>query len=295
MKEKLQRVIDSFMPGAELLKYEPLMGGVSSEVFLLEIKKDAQLKKIVLREESGPPAKNTSRSEFELLQALQRTNIPCAEPLFLDTTRTILDKPFVLLSFIEGSIDIAKMGNDTFILKMVNQLKAIHEVDIEILPNLSLRLDPLEGLIEYLAGDSQWKELQEYLSSLHDTAYTKKHVFLHGDYWSGNIILENEKIKGVIDWEYAAIGDPLCDVAASCLEVRYEFGKELMTTFKDTYSNFLPIDNFRYSLWLIYIAASTLYHIHQWNISNEREALIKKETVNVINEEFESLLHQSKE
>ena len=123
----------------------------------------------------------------------------------------------------------------------------------------------------------------------------KKHVFLHGDYWSGNIILENEKIKGVIDWEYAAIGDPLCDVAASCLEVRYEFGKDLMTTFKDTYSNFLPIDNFRYSLWLIYIAASTLYHIHQWNISNEREALIKKETVNVINEEFESLLHQSKE
>ena len=295
MKEKLQRVIDSFMPGAELLKYEPLMGGVSSEVFLLEIKKDAQLKKIVLREESGPPAKNTSRSEFELLQALQRTNIPCAEPLFLDTTRAILDKPFVLLSFIEGSIDIAKMGNDTFILKMVNQLKAIHEVDIEILPNLSLRLDPLEGLIEYLAGDSQWKELQEYLSSLHDTVYTKKHVFLHGDYWSGNIILENEKIKGVIDWEYAAIGDPLCDVAASCLEVRYEFGKDLMTTFKDTYSNFLPIDNFRYSLWLIYIAASTLYHIHQWNISNEREALIKKETVNVINEEFESLLHQSKE
>ena len=295
MKEKLQRVIDSFMPGAELLKYEPLMGGVSSEVFLLEIKKDAQLKKIVLKEESGPPAKNTSRSEFELLQALQRTNIPCAEPLFLDTTRAILDKPFVLLSFIEGSIDIAKMGNDTFILKMVNQLKAIHEVDIEILPNLSLRLDPLEGLIEYLAGDSQWKELQEYLSSLHDTVYTKKHVFLHGDYWSGNIILENEKIKGVIDWEYAAIGDPLCDVAASCLEVRYEFGKDLMTTFKDTYSNFLPIDNFRYSLWLIYIAASTLYHIHQWNISNEREALIKKETVNVINEEFESLLHQSKE
>ena len=295
MKEKLQRVIDSFMPGAELLKYEPLMGGVSSEVFLLEIKKDAQLKKIVLREESGPPAKNTSRSEFELLQALQRTNIPCAEPLFLDTTRAILDKPFVLLSFIEGSIDIAKMGNDTFILKMVNQLKAIHEVDIEILPNLSLRLDPLEGLIEYLAGDSQWKELQEYLSSLHDTVYTKKHVFLHGDYWSGNIILENEKIKGVIDWEYAAIGDPLCDVAASCLEIRYEFGKDLMTTFKDTYSNFLPIDNFRYSLWLIYIAASTLYHIHQWNISNEREALIKKETVNVINEEFESLLHQSKE
>ena len=295
MKEKLQRVIDSFMPGAELLKYEPLMGGVSSEVFLLEIKKDAQLKKIVLREESGPPAKNTSRSEFELLQALQRTNIPCAEPLFLDTTRAILDKPFVLLSFIEGSIDIAKMGNDTFILKMVNQLKAIHEVDIEILPNLSLRLDPLEGLIEYLAGDSQWKELQEYLSSLHDTVYTKKHVFLHGDYWSGNIILENEKIKGVIDWEYAAIGDPLCDVAASCLEVRYEFGKDLMTTFKDTYSNFLPIDNFRYSLWLIYIAASTLYHIHQWNISNEREALIKKETVNVINEEFESLLHKSKE
>ena len=130
---------------------------------------------------------------------------------------------------------------------------------------------------------------------MHDTAYTKKHVFLHGDYWSGNIILENEKIKGVIDWEYAAIGDPLCDVAASCLEVRYEFGKELMTTFKDTYSNFLPIDNFRYSLWLIYIAASTLYHIHQWNISNEREALIKKETVNVINEEFESLLHKSKE
>ena len=47
---------------------------------------------------------------------------------------------------------------------------------------------------------------------------------MHGDYWPGNILWKQKKITGIVDWEYAAIGDPFSDLAVTSLELRYEYG-----------------------------------------------------------------------
>jgi aminoglycoside phosphotransferase (APT) family kinase protein len=294
-EEKFQNIVNSFAKSAKLISWQVMKGGSSTDVFLLKIQQKNEILKYVLRTEGPKPAENNTKVEFALLNSLYLQNIPVSKPVYLDISCKIIDKPFMIMTYLDGDIDSPDNKDLNSISKMVEALKIIHGIDISALPQLSLRIDPLSNIETLLPSGAEWDDLKTFLLSLSDQRYKGKSVLLHGDFWSGNILWENNEIAGILDWEYAAFGDPLCDVAASCLEVRYEFGKELMTTFKDTYSNFLPIDNFRYSLWLIYIAASTLYHIHQWNISKEKEALIKKETVNVINEEFESLLHQSKE
>lgn len=38
-------------------------------------------------------------------------------------------------------------------------------------------------------------------------------VFRHGDIWFGNILVEGDRVTGIIDWEDAAIGDPALDLA----------------------------------------------------------------------------------
>lgn len=291
MKTKLQKVLNSFVPGLELIHFEPLTGGVSSEVFLIEAKQNKTKIKLVLRYEAGPPSKNDIKNEFNLLQALANTNIPSAEPLFIDTSCKILDKPFMLLSFLEGDINIPNADNLDLITKMADQLRSIHSINPALLPDLPIQIDPIEGLLKYLPKGDEWMEIRNYLSSLKNTAFEGQRVFLHGDFWPGNILWAKDQIVAVIDWDYAAIGDPISDLAVSSLEMRYEFGKEGMNQLCEAYLKHSMIDNSRFSLWLISIASSTLHFINQWNLSEAKKNLIKTEALLTIQEESQSLLN----
>ena len=290
-KERIQEIIEIFSPGADLVNFKRLEGGVSSDVFQIEIELDKTLKKLVLRSEGGPPAENTIKTEFDLLKILHETEIPCAEPLFLDTSCKILDKNFMLMSQLEGSIDIPDRENLSSIKEMARNLRCIHETNTSFLPNLPLRIDPLEDLFDYLPHSKDADKLKRLLSTKNDTQYKGSRVFLHGDYWPGNILWDQKKITGVVDWEYAAIGDPFSDLAVTSLELRYEFGVKGMKKLSEIYSSFLSIDKFRYSLWLIYVASSTLYFIHEWKLKKERESLMKEEAMATIKEESYFLLN----
>ena len=59
----------------------------------------------------------------------------------------------------------------------------------------------------------------------------------------------------------------------------------------EIYSSFLPIDRLRYSLWLIFVASSTLYFIHEWKLTKDRETSMKKEAIATIEEESYFLLN----
>jgi len=291
MKTKLQKVLNSFVPGLELIHFEPLTGGVSSEVFLIEAKQNKTKIKLVLRYEGGMPSKIDITNEFNLLQALANTNIPSVEPLFIDTSCKILDKPFMLLSFMEGDIIIPNTDNLDLITKMADQLRCIHSINPALLPDLPIQIDPIEGLLKYLPKGDEWMEIKNYLSSLKNTAFEGQRVFLHGDFWPGNILWAKDQIVAVIDWDYAAIGDPISDLAVSSLEMRYEFGKEGMNRLCEAYLKHSMIDNSRFSLWLISIASSTLHFINQWNLSEAKKNLIKSEALLTIQEESQSLLN----
>ena len=290
MQTKLEKVLDSFHPELELINFKPLVGGASSEVFLIKAKRDNKELKLVLRAEGGPPSKNSIQTEFNLLKSLNDVTIPSAEPLFIDTSCNILDQPFMLLSFLEGNNKMPREENIDLIPKMVEQLILIHSTNLAVLSNLPLQINPLDGLHEYLPKGKEWTELGNYLSSLKNTAFKGKRVFLHGDFWLGNILWSEDEIVGVVDWDYAAIGDPLSDLAVSSLEIRYQFGKDGMTKLYESYSENSKIDNFRLSLWLIYIASSTLHFIEEWNFSKTRKALIKSQATITIKEEFQNLL-----
>ena len=291
MKTKLQKALNSFVPGLELIHFEPLTGGVSSEVFLIEAKQNKTKIKLVLRYEGGMPSKIDITNEFNLLQALANTNIPSVEPLFIDTSCKILDKPFMLLSFMEGDIIIPNTDNLDLITKMADQLRCIHSINPALLPDLPIQIDPIEGLLKYLPKGDEWMEIKNYISSLKNTAFEGQRVFLHGDFWPGNILWAKDQIVAVIDWDYAAIGDPISDLAVSSLEMRYEFGKEGMNRLCEAYLKHSMIDNSRFSLWLISIASSTLHFINQWNLSEAKKNLIKSEALLTIQEESQSLLN----
>ena len=283
--------MEGLLPHVKYKSSRILEGGVSSEVFLITVESKKGEEKIVLRTEGGPPAENSIKTEYLLLEKLHQTKVPCAKPIHLDHSKEILDKDFMLMTYLEGTIEIPKIKNFGFLNKMVGILKNIHNVDTKILPTLPCRFDPTYDLFEFLPNARINKELKAILKG-YDTSYSGKPVLLHGDFWPGNILWIKDEISGVLDWEYAAIGDPVSDLAAASLELKYDYGKRGVDRFLDLYSKNFSIDQSRLSLWLIYVSASTLFFIDEWNLEKARKNLMKREAMLTIEEEIKFLSSQ---
>lgn len=283
--------MEGLLPHVKYKSSRILEGGVSSEVFLIVTESNKGEEKIVLRTEGGPPAENSIKTEYLLLEKLHQTKVPCAKPIHLDHSKEILDKDFMLMTYLEGTIEIPKIKNFGFLNKMVGILKNIHNVDTKILPTLPCRCDPTYDLFEFLPNARINKELKAILKG-YDTSYSGKPVLLHGDFWPGNILWTKDEISGVLDWEYAAIGDPVSDLAVASLELKYDYGKRGVDRFLDLYSKNFSIDQSRFSLWLIYVSASTLFFIDEWNLEKARKNLMKREAMLTIEEEIKFLSSQ---
>jgi aminoglycoside phosphotransferase (APT) family kinase protein len=285
-KERFLKLTEILSPEGDLIYFSRLEGGVSCDVFLLEVKEGTKINKFVVRTEGLPTSENTVETEFYLLKSISNKQVPTAEAFYFDNSCEILDKPFMVMSFLEGTIFEPKEREFSFLEIMAKQLIRIHQTDIAYLPELPLRTDPLDGLISYLPKESRWDELSSLIKGLNKEIFEGEKVFLHGDFWLGNLLWKDSLIVGILDWEYAAIGDPLSDLATACLEVRYEVGIEGIEIFKHTYSNFLDIDEYRLSLWLIFVASSTLHFIDEWKLPNKRKKKMIKEATITIEEEF---------
>lgn len=267
----LERLIASHFPGAELQSSGALTGGVSADVTLLEIAlADGSQRKVVLRAHGERHCGMPLATEFELLRAIHAAGLPVPEPLGKDEGLSILEHPYLLLDFVEGSTAIPPMHVGERIDAMARQMVVIHAASPADLPPLPSRIDPVPELLGFLGDAAEWESLRGALRQLGNCPSTGARSLLHGDYWPQNIIWNGGTIAAVIDWEDGAHGDPISDVACACLELSYLYGEEGAARFLAAYQEAQPIDPFRFALWQAYVAASGLQSMGNWGLPPER-------------------------
>ena len=114
---------------------------------------------------------------------------------------------------------------------------------MDFLPDQSKRLaDTLRERPAKLDNSLNEGRIREVLASIFPFPQVNKTGLLHGDYWNGNQIWNRGQLVGVIDWEDAALGDPLADVANARLEILWAFGIDAMQTFTRHYQAMTNID-----------------------------------------------------
>jgi len=276
-------LIAHHFPGGRLAGIQRLTGGVSADVFCLDLlTSKAGPARFVLRIHGATHSGHDAALEFELLGALRDAGLKVPTPLRFDSGGGCLPDPYLVIEYIDGKSEIPPDHSRVYIERMATELAGIHAQAIDTLPALPVRIDPLPEVFEFLPSGEEWQTLTDTLEALPETAWHGEQVLLHGDFWPENLLWRDGDIVAVLDWEDAAIGDPMADLAGACVELRYLFGADVMARFTAAYACHRAIDEFRLALWQVYVAAAAQHFMRGWRLPRARETHMRKEALATI-------------
>lgn len=221
------RLVDS----PRTVAVRPLAGGSTAEVTALHVVDAAGVRRTFVVRAGGSPMR--PRAEARLLDALRAVGLPVPRPRLADESGTVMARPFLVLDYVEGEVIDAPADLDAF----TGTLARLHAIDpatlgYGILPSYDVEV---ECSIARAARSEQAREIAAALRAWRGIRAVNPPVVVHGDYWPGNVLWRAGEIVAVIDWEDAAIGEPLADVARSRLELRWSNGDADAQRFTDAY------------------------------------------------------------
>jgi aminoglycoside phosphotransferase (APT) family kinase protein len=279
----IERAVLELEPGGELLAMRELTGGVSADVFRLDIATAAGgRRRVVYRRHRSPGFKQQARTvtakEHALLQALHRRGFAVPEPYLLHDTHAV-GGPYMIMEWVDGSTDVEVGELPGALDQMAQFLVDLHTMEplSPHLPELEPLEDPRTAIVPYLPPTETGERVRAALSSGQLAHLPVGAVVLHGDYWPGNVMWHDGRLVAVIDWEDAGLGDPMADVATARVELLCRYGADAMEHFSTRYlalardrSESVWLESLL--IWELYVAASALSTMGGWGLEPGDEA-----------------------
>jgi aminoglycoside phosphotransferase (APT) family kinase protein len=174
--------------------------------------------------------------QFAVLQALEPTAVPTPRPYFYEPAPNPLGAPFLVMEKVAGTCPspwgsagrafyAAAAERGVLPTSFTDALVAIHTVDwraagLDLLgvpdvgPDFARReIAKWRALIEAtgVEPDPVLTDLICWLEA--NVPSTERLVLVHGAYRTGNLLIDDDRVSAVLDWETEVIGDPMYDVA----------------------------------------------------------------------------------
>lgn len=198
-------------------------------------------------------------TQFRVLQCLADTGVPAPRPYFFEADPAVLGAPFLVMEKVAGTCP-SPWGRDGLRFyaeaaargvlpeSFTDALVAIHTLDWQA-AGLSFLGVPERGTDFARRELATWRTLVDASGVDVDPVLTDVMCWLeanapatdrctlvHGAYRTGNVLIDDDRVSAVLDWETQVIGDPMYDVAYVLSELNRE-GTDLL-------SNLVPRDEF---------------------------------------------------
>ena len=294
--DKFARVVRKIDTQGKLLRTWTLEGGVSAQVTAMEIERsDGHRQKLIIRQHGEADVSHRPQiaaDEFRLLQLLHAEGLAVPEPFLLDQSGEIFPTPYVAIAYVEGATEFTPADMGDFLYQFTAQLVRIHNIDcahldVSFLPRQAQRF--AERLRDRPASvDESLDEghIRDVLEAVWSLPQRNPPALLHGDYWLGNLLWRDGQLVAVIDWEDAAIGDPLFDIANSRLELLWAFGSDAMQDFTRRYQAMTVVDFTDLPYWDL-CAALRAMKFSTW--AGDREQIIRERYQWFVSQAFANL------
>ena len=234
-EEALRAYLAQALPSHEAsasLTIERIRGGHSNETFY--VTHDAE-QYVLRRPPLGPllPTAHDVGREYRVLCALAATNVPVPRPILLCEDTSVIGAPFYLMERIPGAVIRAKLppafAEDEAARRglgeaLIDALAELHAVDWQAvgLDDFGKPQGYLERQLRRWTGQLDASRTRPLPDLDAVTAWLRAHLpesppatIVHGDYRLDNLIVAPEppaRIRAIVDWEMATIGDPLADL-----------------------------------------------------------------------------------
>lgn len=280
------RLAQRIAPGARLARAWELKGGVSAQVTALEIERPGgERQTVVIRRHgaadlAGNP--QIAAAEFRLLQLLQSAGIAAPAPLHLDQSGTIFQSPYLVIGYVAGepAFDPGQLG--PALGQMAAELANIHALaaettDLDFLPRQRDRYGRLIAASPASLDESLSEgRIRAALASLWPFEQRNPDVLLHGDFWPNNLLWRDGRLVAVLDWEDAAVGDPLSDLANTRMELLWAFGAAAMDAFTAQYRALADIDWANLARWDLCAALWPAGKLAGWGLEAAAEQTMRE-------------------
>ena len=225
----LSKKLESESINGEIINLEPLTGGASKEIWKFEVKLKEKSEKYILRRGSGiegPLAIKTS-DEAKIQKMVRKLGALVPEIISVSSLSEPLGDSYIM-KFVEGETIARKILRDSEYKNALENLAfecgesiaKIHQTDIaelNFLPKKTVK-EQLNDLYKTYTVFNQPSPVFEYTY-----LWLKKQNFgdiddslVHGDFRLGNIIVSQDGLQSIIDWELAHVGNPLQDLGWIC-------------------------------------------------------------------------------
>lgn len=272
--ETLVRNIDD---GYRMVRAWPLGGGVSARTCAMEIATpDAGTRQMVVRVHGEADRRHNphiARDEFRLLAHLHAGGLPVPRPVRVD--ESTLGAPAIVIEYLPGETVTAPLDQAAFVAEAATALYRIHTAAVADLSFLPAYSERIARLLESPGRDNEafsGSAIRAALAGLWPLPRRNPDVLLHGDFWPGNLLWRGKTLVGVVDWEDAASGDPLADLANARLEMLMLLGREALERFTERYLELAVLDDTQLHGWDLAAALKMASAIEGWGLDRDRLA-----------------------
>lgn len=184
-----------------------------------------------------------------------KNNIPVQDISKMDFDKCINNKQYMIYRYIDGNsisqyLNQGKKLTKELVKAVASVLGKVHNIKFEkrgyLDENLNVigEIESIENLFNKYINDNVKSRLgNENINKIKSIIYKyeeelsyieKDSRLIHGDFQGTNIIINNEMVSGIIDWEFCMSGSPLMDIGQF---FRYEeyFDNELIIAFENEY------------------------------------------------------------
>jgi aminoglycoside phosphotransferase (APT) family kinase protein len=283
-------IIERLTSGARVTESVPLVGGVSAEVHAVTyVLPDGAEDRVVVRRHRNIEGKadrhDRAAREHVLLGLLHERGVAVPQ------SRLFVPPDTLVLDYIDGSTALPSDPAPA----LAATLATIHAIEVDKALSALPRLDdPLPGLMEWLpsrllVGSSAGEGVVREEIRLACGVFEGTARLLHGDYWPGNVMWRNGNLIAVLDWEDAAVGDPLTDVACARVELCCARDETTAERFTEIYTQLAPTNMTRLPWWDLYVCTAALHYMDSWRLAPEVLAQRRATTMRLQAKAFEAL------
>ena len=241
-----------------LVNVERIAVGWSHETWLFDLSfvrhGEQQLLPLCLRRDPGNALLrhlSSLEEQFRVLQCLDSTELPTPKPYWFEPEPNILGAPFLIMEKVPGTCPNpwGKQGRAFYAdaatredlpRSFTETLATLHRLDWQQ-AGLEFLGVPDSGQAFVAKEIDKWSDLIESSAHAQEPILTdlicwlkenipasNRRTLVHGAYRTGNLLIHNEKISAVLDWELQVIGDPMYDVSYVLSDLNRE-GTELLS------------------------------------------------------------------